>query len=90
MIVLVGTSCLKDTASTDLSHEESILEVIYPPAAQYNGVGSGLEYFGGGALRLRGRARVDRHAEIRFDRQLAAARAGRGDEVSRAPGLLPR
>jgi len=50
MIVLVGTSCLKDTASTDLSHEESILEVIYPPAAQYNGVGSGLEYFGGGAL----------------------------------------
>ncbi|HXB44997.1 MAG TPA: DUF1735 domain-containing protein [Puia sp.] len=50
LIVLVATSCLKDTASTDLSHEGSILELMYPPAAQFNGVGSGLEYFGGGAL----------------------------------------
>ena len=43
-------SCLKDTPSTDLSHAGTIIEMIYPPAAQSNGVGTGLEYFSGGSL----------------------------------------
>ena len=50
LIVLGASSCLKDTPATDLSHEGSIIEVIYPAGASFNGVGSGLEYFGGGAL----------------------------------------
>src|ERR1022692_2796738 len=50
LIVLAATGCLKDTPSTDLSHEGTIIELIYPPAASNNGVGSGLEYFGGGSL----------------------------------------
>lgn len=50
LVMLVATGCLKDTPATDLSHEGTILELIYPPAASNNGVGSGLEYFGGGAL----------------------------------------
>jgi Domain of unknown function (DUF1735) len=49
-IVLASTGCLKDTPATDLSHEGTIIEMIYPGGAQNNGVGTGLQYFAGCTL----------------------------------------
>jgi hypothetical protein len=49
-VVLCLAGCLKDTPATDLTHEGTIIEMIYPAGAQNNGVGTGLEYFGGQAL----------------------------------------
>jgi len=46
-LVLTLAGCLKDTPSTDLSHEGTIIEMIYPGGASSNGVGTGLEFFSG-------------------------------------------
>jgi hypothetical protein len=46
-LVLTLAGCLKDTPSTDLSHEGTIIEMIYPAGASNNGVGTGLEFFAG-------------------------------------------
>jgi Domain of unknown function (DUF1735) len=46
--VLFSAGCLKDTSSTDFTTTgQTILQMEYPPAAQYFGFGSGLEYFTG-------------------------------------------
>ncbi len=47
LLILTLAGCLKDTPSTDLSHEGTIIEMIYPAGAQNNGVGTGLEFFSG-------------------------------------------
>jgi Domain of unknown function (DUF1735) len=49
-IVLAFTGCLKDTPATDLSHEGTVIEMIYPGGAENNGVGTGLQYFAGCTL----------------------------------------
>jgi hypothetical protein len=49
-IVLASAGCLKDTPATDLSHEGTIIEMIFPGGAQNNGVGTGLQYFAGCTL----------------------------------------
>ncbi len=47
-LALFATSgCLKDTPSTDLTHLGTVIEMMYPAGAQNNGVGTGLEFFGG-------------------------------------------
>jgi hypothetical protein len=47
LTLVTGTGCLKDTPSTDLTHLGTVIEMMYPAGAQDNGVGTGLEFFGG-------------------------------------------
>ncbi len=47
-IFLAG--CLKDNPNVDFSKNGTILELEYPAGAGNNGLGTGLEYFGGGAI----------------------------------------
>jgi hypothetical protein len=47
LVLFTTTGCLKDTPSTDLTHLGTVIEMMYPAGAQYNGVGTGLEFFGG-------------------------------------------
>jgi Domain of unknown function (DUF1735) len=47
LVLFAGTGCLKDTPSTDLTNLGSVVEMMYPNGAQSNGVGTGLEFFGG-------------------------------------------
>jgi hypothetical protein len=47
-IFLAG--CLKDSPNVDFSKNGSIAELEYPAGANNNGLGSGMEFFGGGAL----------------------------------------
>ncbi|HLY68441.1 MAG TPA: DUF1735 domain-containing protein [Puia sp.] len=44
------SSCLKDKSPVDFSTLKPILQSEYPAAASNNGLGSGLQYFGGSAL----------------------------------------
>lgn len=54
-LVLFGTTgCLKDTPTTDLSHLGTVIEMMYPNGAQYNGVGTGMEFFGGDIITTQG------------------------------------
>ena len=45
---LVG--CLKDTPNVDFSKVSGIVEFVYPGGANHNGLGAGMEFFGGGAF----------------------------------------
>jgi Domain of unknown function (DUF1735) len=47
LVLFAATGCLKDTPSTDLSNVGTIIEMMYPAGGQYNGVGTGLEFFSG-------------------------------------------
>ncbi len=48
---ITETGCLKDNFGTDLyATGKPIFEFEYPQGGQYNGLGSGLQYFSGGAL----------------------------------------
>jgi hypothetical protein len=47
LVLFTTSGCLKDTPSTDLTHLGTVIEMMYPAGAQYNGVGTGLEFFGG-------------------------------------------
>jgi hypothetical protein len=42
--------CLKDTPSVDFSNITAQAELMYPGGANHNGLGTGLEFFGGGAF----------------------------------------
>lgn len=56
LFIVIGASvvllegCLKGTAPTDLSNLPTIAEVEYPAGAGGNGLGAGMQFFGGGAL----------------------------------------
>jgi hypothetical protein len=50
LVVFSIAGCLKDTPGTDLSHEGTIIELMYPAAAGDAGVGTGLEFFSGCTL----------------------------------------
>jgi hypothetical protein len=50
LVVFNITGCLKDTPGTDLSHEGTIIELMYPAGAGDAGVGTGLEFFSGDAI----------------------------------------
>jgi hypothetical protein len=47
LVLFSTTGCLKDTPSTDLTHLGTVIEMMYPGGAQDNGVGTGMEFFGG-------------------------------------------
>lgn len=47
LVLFATTGCLKDTPSTDLTHLGTVIEMMYPNGGEYNGVGTGLEFFGG-------------------------------------------
>ncbi|HET6253060.1 MAG TPA: DUF1735 domain-containing protein [Puia sp.] len=48
--VVLLEGCLKASPPTDFSNLPTIVEVEYPAGAGGNGMGSGLQFFGGGAL----------------------------------------
>src|ERR1700761_87886 len=47
LVLFAATGCLKDTPSTDLTHLGTVIEMMYPNGGEYNGVGTGMEFFGG-------------------------------------------
>ena len=47
LVLFTTTGCLKDTPSTDLTHLGTVIEMMYPNGGEFNGVGTGLEFFGG-------------------------------------------
>jgi len=54
LVLFTTTGCLKDTPSTDLTHLGTVIEMMYPNGAQYNGVGTGMEFFGGDIITTEG------------------------------------
>jgi len=50
VLSLIFTGCLKDTPPTNFSNLPPIVEMEYPAGANFSGLGSGLQYFIGGAL----------------------------------------
>jgi hypothetical protein len=50
LVGLFLAGCLKDTPNVDFSNLSPIAELEYPAGAGGNGLGSGLEFFSGGAL----------------------------------------
>lgn len=54
LVLFATTGCLKDTPTTDLTHLGTVIEMMYPNGAQYNGVGTGMEFFGGDIITTQG------------------------------------